>query len=470
MSGYKHATITISQDEYRRLNELDMQRRSEARNSSDENKARAEALQEAYQEIEKRQQDYESVIAGLNQEMADIESEMSQTILSIQSDYYQQLVDATQDFQEIQNETQQILEERSKYFEEVIKSNQINFQSRFNVLFQQITSMASEEEKKENYTRKWIKNSRYLLDFIDHNYDHQKFFPDALDKLFQRLTFAEHDLNRGFIDSGLQFAQESFLQFSELRVALEEKTSEWNALYEIIKSEVTNIFQMVSNTPQIPAIGIDGEELGIEIDLEFWTSGQYSVICEALAMLSSMMEANKMEISFEDLEKLGKEIIPKFKQDFNDIIFRARQNALNSQIKINVAYLAMRALEKHGFSLETAQFENDDQRDSFSAQLCGIDGSHIMLHITPNENNLKTNNLIVQTLDDSVHTEDEFMHRWQDINSSLQEAGVEVGPVHVPAITSDKMDEVYLPAVQKLHNQPEPYYLGLTQHTKRDRN
>ncbi len=28
MSGYKHATITIRQDEYRRLHELDMQRRA----------------------------------------------------------------------------------------------------------------------------------------------------------------------------------------------------------------------------------------------------------------------------------------------------------------------------------------------------------------------------------------------------------------------------------------------------------
>ena len=34
MSGHKHATITISQDEYRRLHELDMERRFKSKKKS----------------------------------------------------------------------------------------------------------------------------------------------------------------------------------------------------------------------------------------------------------------------------------------------------------------------------------------------------------------------------------------------------------------------------------------------------
>ncbi len=138
-------------------------------------------------------------------------------------------------------------------------------------------------------------------------------------------------------------------------------------------------------------IGIDGEELNIQIDLEFWSNGRYSIVRNALETLSSEIKTNIQQISFEDLQRISAEIIPKYKQEFSDTIFEARQNALNSQLKINVAYLAMKALEKHGFSLEQAQFDNDDQRDSFSAQLCGIDGSNIILQITPNADNKKTN-------------------------------------------------------------------------------
>jgi len=460
MSGYKHATITISQEEYRRLHELDMQRRSIPKNANDEINARNEALLKAYQQIEKRQEDYESAIACLNHEMAEAESEMARAVLSIQEDYYQQLVEATQEFQNQQDEIQEILEERTRYFEEVIQSNQNNFQSRLDELFQQITSITKEQDKKEAYTRKWIENSHFLLNFIDQNYDHQKFFPKELDRLSQRLVVAQHDLSRGFVDSGLQFAQDTFLIFSELRISLEEKSSEWDALYEIVKSEVDNIYQQVLETPKIPAIGIDGEELQIEIDLEFWSCGRYTVVRNALDTLLSMMEEKKREINFEDLHRLRKEIIPKFRQEFDETIFQARQNALNSQLKINVAYLAMKALEKHGFSLDSAQFDNDDQRDAFSAQLLGIDGSHILLHVTPTENNLKTNNLIVQTLDDNIHTEDEFIHRWQEINLSLQQAGVEIGPVHIGSDSLENQNLGNIPVGQKLLSQPGPYYLG----------
>ena len=428
---------------------------------ADTHDPRSEALLNAYQQLERRQADYENVIAGLNQEMADIETETSQTILSIQADYYQKLIATSQDMQEKQLETQTIfqtiLNERTRYFEEVIQSEQSKTQNRVNALFQQITSIAKDQEKKEDYTRQWIENCHSLSEFIEDRYDHQKFFPREFDQVLQRLNVAERDLKRGFIDSGMQFAQESFLKLSELRVALEEKTSEWQALYEVIKAEVEKVSLEVSNTPHIPALGIDGEELDIQIDLEFWSNSRYSIVQNALETLSSEIKTDIQQISFEDLQRISAEIIPKYRREFSDTIFEARQSALSSQLKINVAYLAMKALEKHGFSLEQAQFDNEDQREPFSAQLCGIDGSNIILQITPNADNKKTNNLILQTLDDSIHTEDDFMQRWQEINSSLQQAGVEVGPVQVNPIVLEKTDQASVSQGRKPFNRPTPY-------------
>ena len=142
---------------------------------------------------------------------------------------------------------------------------------------------------------------------------------------------------------------------------------------------------------------MEGEELHVDIDLDYWSNGRYAILGTAAEKLLSMLDENAQEFTMDDLDMVAARIIPKYKQEFDDIIFEARQNAINSQLKINVAYLAMKALEKHGFSLDNARYENDDMRDSFSAVLNGLDGSNIILEVSPDPDGNSTNTLSVET-------------------------------------------------------------------------
>ena len=430
MSGHKHATITISQEEYRRLHEIDMERRFKKKKAPKDSDSRYNALLEAYQLIEERQKDYESLIAEMNEEMAVFEAEQSSDILAVQSEYYQNLINQLQDLQEENSGAHHALRETTQYFEEVIQNEKAKAQERYNTLLQQVSLMGQEQNLKEEHAREWIESCKQLSIFINDKYDHNKFYPSAYGKIVQRLNMAIQNLNRGFVDSGLQFAQEAYLQYSELRVALEQKTSEWQASYQIASDEVRELFERVSSTPVIPAIGVNGEDLHIDINLDYWSKGKYSNLYGRLETMLSMVQNSKDEINFDDLDKLTNEIIPMYRQFFSDIVFEARQNLVNSQIKYNVACLAMEALEKHGFSLKQAEYKNNDKRDAFFAQLSDPSGSKIILQITPNKIN-HTNTLAIDTLDDTVHTEDEYMRRWNEINHSLVEAGVQVGQVQV---------------------------------------
>lgn len=460
MSGHKHATITISQDEYRRLHELDMEQRFKKQGSEDSD-SRYNALMDAYQLIEERQKEYEQVIASMSQEMAVIEAEQSSDILAVQADYYQSLINELQNIQEENIETQIALRDTTAFFEKVIQSEQNKGQERFNILLQQITSMAQDQNAKEDHAREWIESCAQLSHFIKERYDHEKFFPKELDKITQRVNIAIQNLDRGLVEAGLQFAQEALLQLSELRIALEERTSEWQALYQLLSKDVQNIFENVSNTSVIPALGIEGEELNINIDLDYWSNGKYSVIQERLRILFSMLKEQEQVINFDDLDKLSKQTIPLFKKAFSDVVLEARQNSINSQIKINVAYLATKALEKHGFSLKQAEYKNGDMRDAFSAELSDEDGSNIILQITPNKVD-HSNNLVVDTLDDTIHTEDEFLRRWEEIHTSLEQAGVHVGQVQVTSL--DELNKNNLPLKINRGEKPfkhfqKPYYV-----------
>ncbi len=440
MSGRKHATITISQDEYRRLHELDMKQRFSKKRDSNNDDSRYDALLEAYSIIEERQKEYENVIANMTEEMAAIEAEQSYDILSVQTEYYQNLMNKYCELQGENLETKYALIETTEYFTQAIHQEQTKSQERINILLNQITTITNEESLKEDHARLWIENCNQISDFINVTYDHSKFCPGEFDKILQRLNMAIFNLKRGYTDTGLQFAQEAFLKFSELRISLEEKTSEWQASYQINCDELQRLYQNVSNTPVIPAIGIDGEDLGIDIKVNYWAHGKLSQLRNNIKTIISTLHSNKQEITFDDLNKLSTQSIPKLKNLFSNIVFEARQNAINSQIKINVAYYAMKALEKHGFSLQDAQYSNGDMREAFSAQLSDPDGGNIILQITPN-NVDNSNDLVIDTIDDTIHTEDEYMQRWEVIKKSIQESGIQVSPVQVTQSKEKRSEE-----------------------------
>ena len=461
MSGQKHATITISQDEYRRLHELDMKQRFSKKRGSNTDDSRYDALLEAYNVIEERQKEYENVIANMTEEMAAIEAEQSYDILTFQAEYYQNLMHQYQELQEENLETKNALNETTEYFKQVIHQEQTKTQERINILLNQITSIANEESLKEDHARLWIENCNQISDFINTTYDHSKFFPREFDKILQRLNMAIYDLKRGYVDSGLQFAQEAFLKFSELRISLEEKTSEWQASYQINCGELQRLYQDVSNTPVISAMGIEGEDLGIDIKVNYWAHGKLSQLRNNIKTIVSTLQSNKQEITFDDLNKLSTQSIPKLKQLFSDIVLEARQNAINSQIKINVAYYAMKALENHGFSLQDAHYSNGDMREAFSAQLSDPDGSNIILQITPN-NVDNSNDLVIDTIDDTIHTEDEYMRRWEVIKKSIQESGIQVSPVQVTQSKDQRSEETpppEIPVKKTQRNNQNHYYV-----------
>ena len=435
MSGYKHATITISQEEFRRLNESEMKLREEGLKEI-ERANQTQALMEAYQQLEERQAAYEELLANMEIEIAEAEADFSREFMQHQHEYYQSLIAKIQELSAENEQKEQLLLDTSRQFYAAIQEEKARNKNRFDALCEQLSIISETQAEQEEVARNWIKCSTLLSRFIDDQYDHQKFCPSQFHQAAQRLEIAVENTRQGFFEAGLQAAQEAYMKFSELRAMVEEETNKWQIAYQLILEQVMSIHEQVSATPSIPAIGLEGEDLHIDIDLDYWSNGKYAVLNKASEKLIEILADNASEVTMEDLEMVSVRIIPKYKQEFNDIVLEARQNAINSQLKINVAYLAMKALEKHGFSLDDAGYHNDDQRDSFSAILNGLDGSNIILEVAPDPNGNSANTLSVETCNDDIHTEREYLRRWQAICGALSQVGVHIGQVQMsPKVT-----------------------------------
>jgi hypothetical protein len=461
MSGYKHATITISQEEYRHLHEADMKLRYEKKKNT-EKTHQSQALLQVYRQMEDRQEEYEKILVNMERDIAEMEADISREILQQQDQYYQNLLEQIQYLSAENEENQQLLVDARQEFEEALQEQKSKNKNRFNALHQQLSVITENTAQQEEMAQKWIESATLISQFIDTNYDHHKFCPTQFDQASQRLGLAVDNYKRGFFEAGMQSAQEAYLKLSELRIRVEEETYKWQAAYQLILDQVQSVYYEVSNTPVIPALGLEGEDLHINIDLDYWSNGKYAVLSSASKKLFSILENNHQEVSFDDLDMISSRIIPKYRQEFDNIIFEARQNATNSQIKINIAYVAMKALESHGFSLDNASYRNDDMRDAFSAVLNGLDGSNIILEISPDPDGNSTNNLSVETRNDNIHSEHEYLLRWQEICGSLQEVGVNIGQVQV----SPRVNPVSAPPIadylkvkpRQLPNPMQEYY------------
>jgi hypothetical protein len=435
MSGYKHATIIISQEEFRRLNEADMKQR-EATKVLAEREVQSKALLKAHRKLEERQAEYEKLLAEMEQDIAEVEADVSREILQQQDEYYQSLLGQIQELDAENEANQELLTDARRLFDTALREEKARNDDRFNALLEQLSVIATTQDQQEETARNWIKSCRLLSRFIDEHYDHQKFCPSQFDQAVQRLTFAVENTRRGLFEAGLQSAQEAYLNFSELRVRLEEQTNKWQNAYQLILGQIQGIYSEVSSTPTIPAIGMEGEDLHIDIDLDYWSHGRYAILSIAVEKLLAMLEDDAQEFTLDDLDMVSARIIPKYKQEFEEIILEARQNAVNAQIKINVAYIAMKALEQHGFSLEETSYQEGDMRESFSALLNGLDGSNIILEVSPDPDGNNTNTLSVENCNADVHSEREYLRRWQTISAALNQVGVRIGQVQIAPKTT----------------------------------
>ena len=111
------------------------------------------------------------------------------------------------------------------------------------------------------------------------------------------------------------------------------------------------------------------------------------------------------------------------------MIYQARLDAIQSQLRINIADLALQALESQGYSLQEAGFAEDDLRGSFEATLRNEDRSSISLRILPKQGQEMASDLIVISNDKAMRTAGELFARFQAIRSSLGAKGLTIRQV-----------------------------------------
>lgn len=445
MSGYKRATVTISEEEYRRLHQADMKQRfREHKRPKPRQREPSADWAHALQQLEARQQELDQALLDLSGEVEQVDYELMQEIRAQNSLYYESL---TTLLEEHTSGTHGALEELSQRLQDAMNQERERRHSELDLIRQQMYALHERELSKESLARHWLHRAVAVADFIRERFDHNRFCPGRLARLQQNLELAQHNLAQGLSEASLQFSQQAFVDLSDLHLELEQHLVEWQTEFEATRGAIQQVLTELEQTVSIPALGLQGEELPEQVDLAYWSHGKYARLVETSRQFLSLLAQDQERITTEELRRVRAELLPILYESCDAMIYEARLNALNSQLRMNIAEQALRALETHGFVLSEAGYMDKDMRSSFLAQLRNADGSQVSIEVlpTPLAEQELTNELVVITRHPSLKTEHEARLQWEELARSLAEYDlrvsrpkVSVAPPPAPAASVER--------------------------------
>ena len=219
------------------------------------------------------------------------------------------------------------------------------------------------------------------------------------------------------------------MELSDLRVELETRTMEWQNQFQITYTAACDLHKMILANAQVSALDVLGNELPFLIELDYWSSAGYDALLREAKQLCQYLREQQWSLGLEDLQRIRNQELPRLQSRLESMIYEARLEAIQSQLRINIADLALQALEHQGYSLQDAGFAENDMRGSFVATLRNEDQSSISVRILPKQGQDLTSDLILISNDSAMRTAGELFARFQAIRSSLGQKGLTIRQV-----------------------------------------
>jgi hypothetical protein len=449
MSGYKHATVTISQEEYQRLHDTAM--KSKLRDftklqSTDSGKD--ETVLNLIQQLEARERQLQDLLNSTDEPSDIIDGEILQSIAEQNAVSYRQIIQTLRD---ANLEFHESIDNLSDNFRQELQNDrETNLQYLQNLISAQAYTQ-NKEYAREQAAEFWLNRCGLLAGFIQTQFDLERFTPGKFEKIIRNLSYAENNLAQGFSESCLQVSQQMFLELTDLNLELEQHYLQWQTFFADTYSSLNEMIAQMNCNEVICALGLQGEELPNSISLEFWTNGRYHQLLDHCQQLARYMIQDQNILSLNDIQRIYSQILPSIRETFEKIIFDARLNALNSQLRMNIAEKAFEALENHGFVLDESGYSNNDMRSQFNAHLECPDGSQVLIQVLPTEETTEAlaNDLVVITTHPFLKTEHEARLRWEELSQTLNRYNLRVSRPQIldaaSSPTTIQMERSYRP-------------------------
>jgi hypothetical protein len=425
MSAHKRATVSIPEEEYRRLHDLEMKEQLLPKPNPFEARKAVAVLEESFHQLQQRQGDFQQVTASFSSQLQQFETEASTALIEQSAIFMEHLDDTAAD---LAVSTDAALQQQSQHITELNQQRERDFQS----LSSEIEHLASDEERKADLAMGWLLSAADLLNFIDQSYPHQQLAPERLSQLENALQLAGDHLDQRMPEAAFLAARQTYTSLSELRLQLEDEFCRWHALHQSSRLQLDQLIEAAENHRFTHALDLDGQPLDFSLDVDFWSHRKLARFFQSLAHIQAQLDEEPFTLDSQTLQTLLSETLPSLRNQLQEIIFQARLNGLNSQVRLNIADIVIQALGSQGFALQDSEYANGDMRRQVSARLVNLEGSEVLVEVDPIAGSTPTSDLQLHSFDDGLRTEHELRQRSAEVARALRRFGLQVGPLSTP--------------------------------------
>lgn len=436
MSGHKRLLVNLNAMDQRRMNELYARlQRVERDTHAVQSRIQSfnnEQLAHNLHNLERRQENFMLSLGDMDFALREVEENVASSLLNYTSQFHQSILEAGDS---IWQNTSQVLHQQSIILQNLLDEHILSTQSQLVHLNQSLEQFNEDQRRKQTVAEEVLTNTQWLLRAIKENYDTERFLPGRLAQEVAHLEIAQQNLANGLYEASLAIAQQTYLRLSAFRLELENVILQHNLALQSLMSKELVLEDELESLKFVPAIDLDGKELEVFIDVEYWSWGEWREISRKCKQIKSRIDRIGNSLSFQEINGMAEEL-DEIESRIPMIIARARQNVLASQIRYNLAEWIVQALSEQGFVVQHSNYDLFDQRMAYETNLIGYDGSEVWIKIEPEPHDPFGQTINVISNDADLRTEHELRQRALAIRTALQVYGLNVNIETVP----DKTD------------------------------
>jgi len=429
MSGHKRTTVTISQEEYRRLYDAERKNYYQVFELPEESFApilqqSQSNLMASFNQIEDRQNYYEQVLDSFQDQVRDIENATSRSLVDQQLDFYNQLMQSSES---LWQDTSYVLQVQSQEFQNNIQSQHERLVDQISLVQNQFSFFSSRYDRLQAHAENWLTDLQNLAAFILDLYPFELIDQKRISAIQTQLEYALQNYENGFYEACIPTCQQLFANLSNYRIELERDFAHYKAQHQALRDQLLVLKRQAEENRSVQAIDNQGELLDEWIEVDYWTGNQRQQLIQDITRLIESLDQPGGWCDPVLLNQVNSVELPKLMDRFATCIQDTRRAALNAQLRFNTAQLVMVSLVNQGYRPEFGQFADDDMRNGYLAEAEGPDGSIIAIKVEPNADYSSELHLIAQN--NQALTEAEMKRRSIEIMQSLVPYGLSVGEI-----------------------------------------
>jgi hypothetical protein len=427
MSGHKHATITARAENIRQLSQTEMAVRFV---EAGLNELSARLDQYARQDREADGLHTQAAQEILIQTLGEVDEafgaleEQTQIALTQQQDQFYEQLNSLNEYSEQANAEK--LEQISEQYQSALEELSHFQDESITILSEKLERIARGQKRKNFHIIKWLEAVNVLYQSIEHDPFIEIVSPGFLEESTESIRQAQANLAAGYAEAALVIGQNTYRAISQVKIRAQQERQQYQNLTFLLHKKLQLLEQEVLLNQSVHAFDLQGNTLPNEIAVDEWVEGNLSRLHQKIQAAQTLVEKPVSIHQIDKLKKAIKHIIPLWHKKLDDFVYQARAEAINSQLRMNIALMVVRSLSSQGYRLVQTQYNNEDMRAEYLAQLVDDEGSQVLIQVEAGGSQPETAELNLFTQDADKRTPHELKQRSKEIQRSISRAGLRV--------------------------------------------